>query len=120
MAKNETIWWIQILSTETPIISTPENDFTKNNQIEEQEDKYTEIVVNVRDLDNSLIRLIDYIQSKANPGHSFEVVVDPDDSEYKKSFYMDGDGSFFVKDIKKDGKKVKIKDDKLIEFLRIK
>ena len=110
----------QILSTENPIISTPENDFTKNNQIEEQEDKYTEIVVNVRDLDNSLIRLIDYIQSKANPGHSFEVVVDPDDSEYKKSFYMDGDGSFFVKDIKKDGKKVKIKDDKLIEFLRIK
>lgn len=111
----------QVLSTENPIVSTPENSFTKNNQIEEDikpSDEYTEIVVNVKDFENSLIRLIDYIQKTANPGHSFEVVVDPEDSEYKKSFYMDGDGSFFIKDVKKDGKKVKIEDDKLLEYLR--
>lgn len=111
----------KVLSIENPIVTTPENDFTKNNQIEERvkpSDEYIEITVNVRDLENSLIKLIDYIQSKANPGHSFEVVVDPDDSEYRKSFYMDGDGTFFIKDVKKNGKKVKIEDDKLIEHLR--
>lgn len=108
----------QVLSVENPIVSQPENDFTRNNQIEEQSNDYTEIVINVRDLENSLLRLIDYIQKKANPGHSFEVIVDPKDSEYRKSFFIDGDGAFFIKDIKKNGKKVKIEDDKLIEFLR--
>lgn len=109
----------RILSTENPIVSVPENNFTQNNQIEEQKDfEYTEIVVNVRDLENSLLRLIDYIQKTAGPGHSFDVVVDPEDSEYKKSFFIDGDGDFFIKDIRKNGKKVKIEGDKLLEFLR--
>jgi len=109
----------QVLSTENPIISVSDNSFTKNNHVEESiTNDYTELVINVRDAENSLVRLIDYIQKKSSPGHSFSVVVDPDDSEYKKSFYMDGDGAFFIKDIKKDGKLVKIKDDKLLEFLR--
>lgn len=78
-------------------------------------DDLTELIVKLRDPDNQLVRLIDYIQRTAGPGHSFEVVVDPDDKEYRKSFYMDGDGPFYIQDIKKDGKKVVIKDDKIIE-----
>ena len=79
----------------------------------------TEITIKLSDYDDQLVRLVDYIMHTANIGHSFEVVVDPDMSEYRKSFYIDGDGSFYIQEIKKDGKKVKIKDDKLInEYLK--
>ena len=78
-------------------------------------EKMTELVITLRDPDYQLVRLIEYIRVLAGPGHSFEVVVDPDMSENKKSFGMDGDGAFYIKDIKMNGKKVVIKDDKLIE-----
>ena len=82
-------------------------------------DQLTEIVVKLRDPDDQLVKMIDYIMHTANIGHSFEVVVDPDLREYKKSFYMDGDGSFFIKEVRKNNKKVKVKDDKIIEgYLR--
>jgi GT2 family glycosyltransferase len=58
------------------------------------------ITVLVRDQDDSLENLIEYIRDKANPGHSFPVIVDPADSEYRKEFGFDGDGSFFIKKIK--------------------
>ncbi len=58
------------------------------------------ITVLVRDQDDSLENLIEYIRVTANPGHSFSVVVDPDMSEHRKSFGIDGDGSFFIKKIK--------------------
>jgi len=74
-----------------------------------------EITVKLRDPDNELVRMIDHIMHSANIGHSFEVVVDPDMREYRKSFFMDGDGSFYIKEVKKNGKKVNVKDDKLIE-----
>lgn len=109
----------QVLSTENPIVSQPENSFTINNKVEESiNNDLTEIKVILRDPDDQLIRMIDYIKSTANVGHSFEVVVDPDSRETKRSFGIDGDGAFFIKDIKKDGKKIKIEDDKLIEFLK--
>lgn len=75
---------------------------------------FTEIKIIARDEDNSLVRLIDYLRI-ANIGHSFSVVVDPDVSDYKKTFYLDGDGSFRIESITKDGKKFKVKNDKLIE-----
>lgn len=75
----------------------------------------SEIKVLLRDPDNQLVKMIDYIMHTANIGHSFEVVVDPDLREYTKKFYMDGDGSFYIQEVKKDGNKVKVKDDKLIE-----
>lgn len=74
-----------------------------------------EIVVKVRDPDNQLVKMIDHIMHSANIGHSFEVIVDPDLRERTKKFYMDGDGSFYIKEVKKNGKKVNVKDDKLIE-----
>jgi len=75
----------------------------------------TEITIKLRDSDNQLVTLIEYIGVLAGPGHSFEVVVDPDMREHKKSFFMDGDGSFFIKDLKMNGKKVVVKNDKIME-----
>lgn len=37
--------------------------------------------------------LITYIQQIGNGGHTFNIVVDPDDKEYMKKFEWDGDGS---------------------------
>lgn len=82
-------------------------------------EELTEITISLRDPDNQLIRLIDHIGRAAGPGHSFSVVVDPDDSEYKREFFIDGDGSFFIQDLKMNGKKVKFEKDKLIEYLEI-
>ena len=58
------------------------------------------ITVLVRDQDDQLEKMIEYIRNKANPGHSFPVIVDPNDSEYRKEFFFDGDGAFFIKKIK--------------------
>jgi len=79
----------------------------------------TVIEVTVRDPDNEFLKLIEYIKSLAAPGHSFDVMVDPDMRENKQSFNMDGDGSFFIKQIKQNNKLVKFKDGKLVEnYLR--
>ncbi len=78
-------------------------------------DKLTEITIKLRDYDNQLVQLIEYIRVLAGPGHSFIVDVDPDMRENKRTFSMDGDGAFFIKEIKMNGKKVEVKDGKLIE-----
>ena len=79
----------------------------------------TELTIRLRDPDNQLVKMIDYIMHTANPGHSFEVVVDPDLRDHRKTFFMDGDGSFYIESVKMNGKKAKVKDDKLIEkYLR--
>jgi hypothetical protein len=77
------------------------------------------IEVKLRDPDNELIQLIEYIKVCAAPGHSFDVVVDPDSIEGRKSFFMDGDGSFYIRHIKKNKKMTKFKDGKILEnYLR--
>lgn len=65
-------------------------------------DDMTKIEVVVRDPDDQLVKLIEYIKRNAGPGHSFEVIVDPNDSENKKSFFIDGDGPFFIEIIRKN------------------
>lgn len=77
----------------------------------------TEITIRLRDPDNQLIRLIDHIGRASAPGHSFEVIVDPNDSEFAKSFFIDGDGAFYIEDLKINDKKVKVKNDKLVEYI---
>jgi hypothetical protein len=77
--------------------------------------KVDEITIKVIDPDNQLVKMIDHIMHSANIGHSFEVIVDPDLRERTKKFYMDGDGSFYIEEVKKNGKKVEVKKDKLIE-----
>jgi len=76
---------------------------------------FDEITVKVRDHENQLVKMIDHIMHAANPGHSFEVIVDPDLQERATKFYFDGDGAFYIKEVKKNGKKVNIKDGKIIE-----
>jgi len=81
-------------------------------------DVFNKIEVEVRDPDKSLIRFIDYVRKIANAGHSFEVVVDPDSRENGKSFGFDGDGPFFIKSVKLNGKEIKSKDDLTENYLR--
>ena len=54
------------------------------------------ITIIAKDPDGQLKKLLEAIKSTANPGHSFPVVLDPDDSENKKEFYFDGDGAFYI------------------------
>jgi hypothetical protein len=78
------------------------------------EESLTEINIKLRDPDNQLARLIEYIRRLSAPGHSFEVIVDPK-SEDEKSFGIDGDGPFYIKEIKLNKKQLKIVDDKIVE-----
>lgn len=73
------------------------------------------ITVELRDPDKSLVRLLEYIKGNANIGHSYEVIVDPDDKERKKSFGIDGDGPFYIFSIKQNGKEVEVEKDRVVE-----
>lgn len=81
------------------------------------EERLTKIEVLVRDDEDQLVKMIEHIRKLSSPGHSFEAIVDPDASknEGKETFSFDGDGAFYIKYVKKNGKKVDIKDGKLIE-----
>lgn len=46
------------------------------------------------DEDGNARKMLDHIGKIAGHGHSFLVVVDPETSEYKKTYSFDGDGSF--------------------------
>lgn len=50
--------------------------------------------VSVRGDEGGLRKLLTYIRETAGIGHSFEVVVDPENSDYRKRFDIDGDGPF--------------------------
>lgn len=67
----------------------------------------TTITVTLRDRERSLVRLLQDIKNKANVGHSYEVITDPDDTENKGRFGIDGDGGFHINEIQEDGKLVK-------------
>jgi hypothetical protein len=58
--------------------------------------------------EGQMAAMIEYINRCSAVGHSFNIVVDPDLSEYKKSFFADGDGSFRIKDVKNNGVKVEL------------
>lgn len=45
---------------------------------------------------DTLLPLLEYLKRQAGIGHSFPIVVDPDDSEYREKFYMDGDGAAHI------------------------
>lgn len=69
-------------------------------------DDMVKIELIVRDSEGAMVELLKHIGGAANPGHSFKVVVDPDDEEYSKDFFIDGDGDFYLKEIKVNGEKV--------------
>jgi len=55
--------------------------------------EYKQITIWVRDGEDSLEHLLRYLKQVGNMGHSFSIVVDPDNSDYKKIFGWDGDGA---------------------------
>lgn len=61
------------------------------------------IQIDVEDDEDQLRKLLAYIKKNSETGHSFGVVVDPDDKELTKKFYIDGDGAFRIREIKVDG-----------------
>lgn len=83
-----------------------------------EEERLTKIEILVDDPDDQLIKLINYISVMSAPGHSFEVLVDPN-SDGEKSFGIDGDGRFYIKYLKKNGIKVQSKNGEIVEnYLR--
>ena len=58
------------------------------------------ITVTCKDNDDNLENLLKHIKSAGNIGHSFSIVVDPDDRERKTSFSWDGDGSDYIQSVK--------------------
>lgn len=68
------------------------------------------IEIECNDTEGELARLLTYIMRTGNIGHSFDIVVDPDDKEYGMSFGWDGDGADRIRSIKVNGKKMEFKD----------
>jgi ADP-ribose pyrophosphatase YjhB (NUDIX family) len=60
------------------------------------------MTIDLDDDENQLARLLAYIKENSEVGHSFDVVVDPDDPELAKKFYIDGDGAFRIREIAVD------------------
>lgn len=58
------------------------------------------ITIKVNDVTGDLENLLKCIKATSDPGHTFDVIVDPIDTENAESFEMDGDGSFHILDIK--------------------
>lgn len=63
----------------------------------------TEIKVRLRDRDASLVKLLKELRARANPGHSFDVHIDPDAGQESGHCGFDGDGGFWIGDIEVDG-----------------
>jgi len=68
------------------------------------------IEIECNDTEGELVRLLTYIQRSGNIGHSFDIIVDPDNSAYRMRFNWDGDGADRIRNIKLDGKKIDFKD----------
>ncbi len=77
------------------------------NHIKEQDDDYDEIVIRLRDPEKQMSKFLKAAKTAANIGHSYPVTIDGDDKEYKQDFYFDGDGPFYIKDIKINGEELK-------------
>ena len=58
------------------------------------------ITIKVNDVTGDLENLLKCIKATSDPGHTFDVIVDPIDTKNAESFEMDGDGSFHILDIK--------------------
>ena len=66
-----------------------------------EQQELDKIEIRLRDPDDQLLNLLKHLQVSANVGHSFNVIVDPDNEDHKGEFGIDGDGMFYLKSIKK-------------------
>lgn len=64
---------------------------------EDLETKFLGLVIS--DPENQIRQLLNVIKSYSTAGHSFNVVVDPDDKDRRKEFFIDGDGNCKLSDI---------------------
>jgi hypothetical protein len=58
-----------------------------------------DITISLSDPDGSLIAFLKGLARTANPGHSFEVIMDPDGGDGPQKFGFDGDGAFRIHSI---------------------
>ena len=67
---------------------------------EDSQNKYKTLTLKARDYDNNLENLLNCIKDLSTAGHSFNVVVDPDEENSKdRTFGIDGDGCDQLLDI---------------------
>lgn len=69
-------------------------------------DPHTIVITGKGDGMIDIANMIDYIKHNGNIGHSFEIIVDPNDSERKKIFGWDGDGADRLDSVKLDDKEI--------------
>ncbi len=69
----------------------------------EKEARIRKIVIEADDRENRIAQLLSYMGQIGAGGHSFSIVVDPDNGEYRKVFSWDGDGSDRINSISVDG-----------------
>jgi len=78
------------------------NYLSENILDESKLDDMDKIEIYCRDRENSLVKILSAIAGKGNVGHSFEIIIDPDNQPIKIGW--DGDGSDYIKKIIKNGK----------------
>lgn len=54
----------------------------------------------VDDQDEEMQKFLELIKIASQVGHSLEVIADPDNKEYRRSFFFDGDGAFKIRDLR--------------------
>lgn len=80
-----------------------DGDFLRGEVVKDA-DGYAEVSFKVKgDALESLLRLLRHCERCGNMGHSFEIVADPKNSEYRGVFGFDGDGADRIRDISVQG-----------------
>ena len=72
---------------------------------DKDDDGFAEVSFRVKgDAVHSMLRLLRHCERVGGMGHSFEIVLDPSNSDYRKTVGFDGDGSDRIDSIKVNGK----------------
>lgn len=69
------------------------------NELEDYDDAEKTITVKCRDSNNTILKILNYLEEVGNLGHSFLIILDPEDQESKKVLLWDGDGSDYIESI---------------------
>lgn len=72
----------------------------KLSKYQKAKSKYKKITIVARDQGNVLEKLLQHIKKIGNIGHSFSIIVDPNNKDTKLETGWDGDGSDRIRDIK--------------------
>ena len=76
-------------------------------KFDQDKDGYTEVSLKVRgDGLWSVLRMLRHMQYHGDIGHSYGIVMDPDNSDYTIKTGWDGDGSDAIKELKVNGKEL--------------